>query len=93
MWLSSSATTARMVRIRLDVVANVSMPSISKITFTGGLASCSFVTQPMQSSRFRAKRLTLLVMITSNLPSMAACIMSRKPGRCSVFVPEKPSST
>ena len=50
-------------------------------------------TQPMQSSRLRAKRLTLFVMMTSRRPSIAACIMSLNPGRCSVFVPLKPSST
>ena len=45
-----------------------------------------------QSSVFLAKRLIDLDMIMSIFPAMASFIMSWKAGRCSVFVPLKPSS-
>ena len=93
MWLSSSATMARTNRMMLLVVSSVFRCSCSKKTCMGGSNSFSLRTQPMQSSRFRAKRETDFVMIISIFPAMASFIMSWKAGRCSVFVPEKPSST
>ena len=81
MWLSSSATMASTKRIMLLVESRVFRCSCSKKTGIGGSCSLSFLTQPIQSSRFRAKRLTDFVMIMSIFPAMASFIMSLKAGR------------
>ena len=93
MWLSSSATMASTKRMMLLVLSSVLRCSCSKNTGIGGSCSLRRRTQPMQSSRLRAKRLTLLVMIMSILPAMASFIIRLKAGLCSVLVPENPSST
>ena len=77
----------------LLALLSVLIPSCSKYTAIGGSCACSTRIQVMQSTRFLAKRLTDLVRIMSKRPSSACFIMSWNAGLCSVFVPEKPSST
>ena len=72
---SSSATMARTKRMMLLVESSVLRFSCSNSTGIGGSCSFSLRTQLMQSIRFRAKRLTDLVMIMSIFPASASFII------------------
>ena len=66
--------------------------SVSKNTPTGGVCLFSLRTRVMQSTRLRAKRLTLFVTMRSYSPRSQAAIIRLKSSRFLRDVPEMPSS-
>ena len=80
-----------MERSRLFPPAEV-IPSVSKLTVTGGDSLFSSRREDSTSTTLRPKRLMLLVKIRSICPALAASIISRKPLRLPMEVPLTPSS-
>ena len=88
--LSSWARLDMMVIISSPLLSRVSMFSFSNVTPIP--FSFSFRMVVRLSTVFRAKRLTLLVMIRSIFPASASAISRLKPSRRAVEVAEMPSS-